>query len=52
MSAYEVGKVDFLSMLDNFIYVLDYQVDYYQELNNFQDALARLEPIVGKDLTE
>ena len=52
MSAYEVGKVDFLSMLDNFIYVLDYEVSYYQELSNFETALARLEPLVNRDLTK
>lgn len=52
MSAYEVGKVDFLSMLDNFTYVLDYEVDYYRELSNYQSALAKLEPLVGKDLTK
>ena len=52
MSSYEVGKVDFLSMLDNFIYVLDYEVNYYQELSNYETALARLEPLVNTDLTE
>jgi outer membrane protein TolC len=52
MSSYEVGKVDFLSMLDNFIYVLDYEVRYYQELSNFETALARLEPLVNTDLTQ
>ncbi len=52
MSSYEVGKVDFLSMLDNFIYVLDYEVNYYQELSNFETALARMEPLVNTDLTE
>jgi outer membrane protein TolC len=52
MSAYEVGKVDFLSMLDNFTYVLDYEVNYYQELSNFETALSRLEPLVNRDLTE
>jgi outer membrane protein TolC len=52
MSSYEVGKVDFLSMLDNFVFVLNYEVDYYQELSDFQTALARMEPLVGTDLTE
>ena len=52
MSAYEVGKLDFLSMLTNFIDVLDYEVSYYQELSNFQIALARLEPLVGAELTK
>jgi outer membrane protein TolC len=52
MSSYEVGKVDFLSLLDNFIYVLDYEVNYYEELSNFETALARMEPLVGVNLTE
>jgi outer membrane protein TolC len=52
MSAYEVGKVDFLSMLDNFTYVLDYEVDYYRELSQYQSALAKLEPLVGRELTK
>ena len=51
MSAYEVGKVDFQSMLDNFTYVLDYEVDYYRELSQYQSALAQLEPLVGRELT-
>ena len=52
MSAYEVGKLDFLSMLTNFIDILDYEANYYQELANFQIALARLEPLVGVELTK
>nr|MDA8098585.1 hypothetical protein [Nitrospiraceae bacterium] len=52
MSAYEVGKVDFLSMLENFVYVLNYEVGYYQELSNYETALARMEPLVNTDLTE
>ena len=52
MSAYEVGKLDFLSMLTNFIDVLNYEANYYQELANFQIALARLEPLVGAELTK
>ncbi|MFQ5740806.1 MAG: TolC family protein [Acidobacteriota bacterium] len=52
LSAYEVGTVDFLTMLDNFLTVLDYEVDYYRELTNFQMALARLEPLVGVELTK
>lgn len=52
MASYEVGKVDFLSMLDNFVYVLDYEISYYQELSNYETALARIEPLVNTDLTE
>jgi cobalt-zinc-cadmium efflux system outer membrane protein len=52
MSAYEVGKLDFLSMLTNFVDVLDYETGYYEELSKYQSALARLEPLVGTELTK
>ena len=51
MSAYEVGNVDFLTMLANFTTVLNYEVDYYRELADYQTALARMEPLVGMELT-
>ena len=52
MSSYEVGKADFLTMLENFLTVLDYEINYYRELSNYQMALARLEPLVGVELTK
>jgi outer membrane protein, heavy metal efflux system len=52
MASYEVGQVDFLSMLDNFMNVLNFEINYYRELSNFQIALARLEPLVGRELTK
>ena len=52
MSAYEVGKLDFLSMLTDFVDVLDYEVSYYEQLSMFQSSLARLEPLVGTELTK
>lgn len=51
MASYEVGAVDFLTILTNFTVVLDYQVSYYRELANYQMALANLEPLVGVELT-
>jgi cobalt-zinc-cadmium efflux system outer membrane protein len=51
MSSYQVGNVDFLSVLGNFSTVLNYEIDYYRELANYQMALAQLETIVGLDLT-
>jgi outer membrane protein TolC len=51
MSAYQVGTVDFLTVLGNFSTVLNYEIDYYRELANYQSALARMESIVGVDLT-
>lgn len=52
MASYEVGAVDFLSVLTNFTVVLDYQVGYYRELANYQMALANLEPLVGVELAK
>ena len=52
ISSYDVGKLDFLSMLSNFQTILEYEIDYYQELTNFKTALARLEVLVGRELTQ
>ena len=50
MSEYEVGTVDFLSVIGNFSTVLNYEIDYYRELANYQSSLARMESMVGVDL--
>jgi outer membrane protein TolC len=52
MASYQVGTVDFLTILTNFTVVLDYEVSYYRELANYQMALATLEPLVGVELTK
>jgi outer membrane protein TolC len=52
MASYQVGAVDFLTILTNFTVVLDYQVSYYRELANYQMSLASLEPLVGVELTK
>ena len=51
MSAYQVGNVDFLTLMGNFSTVLNYETDYYRELANYQTALARMEALTGADLT-
>ena len=51
LSAYQVGRIGFLAVIDNFRTVLDAELDYYRELANYQSALARLEPLVGVELT-
>ena len=52
LASYEVGKVDFLTVLSNFVTVLDYELNYYQELSNHSQALARLEEMVGTEITK
>jgi len=48
---YQTGKVDFLSLIDSSAALLEYQLKYYESMNDFQKALAQMEPIVGVDLT-
>lgn len=49
-TAYEVGSVDFLSVLSNVTNLLILQRQYYDELNRHEQAIARLEPVVGREL--
>ena len=51
MSAYQVGNVDFLTLIGNFTTVLNYQTDYYRELANYQTSLARMEALTNAELT-
>jgi outer membrane protein TolC len=52
LSGYQVGNIDFLSMLSNFLTVLDYELNYYDSLTNYQKAVARLEEILGTPLSK
>lgn len=52
IAAYEVGSVDFLSLITGFTTVLDYETEYYREVANYQEALARMEPLTGLELTK
>jgi outer membrane protein, heavy metal efflux system len=50
ISGYEVGKVDFLTLLDNLVTLLNYELSYYEQLSNQEKAIAALEPFVGLNL--
>lgn len=52
LSSYETGAVDFLSVLMNYITIVEYQMNYYEELQNFYLALARLEEMTARPLTQ
>ncbi len=49
-SAYEVGNLDFLSLLANLTNLIDLQLQYYYEVARHDEAIARLEPIAGREL--
>ncbi|HUZ95960.1 MAG TPA: TolC family protein [Edaphobacter sp.] len=51
MASYQVGNVDFLSLIANFTTLLDYETDYYRQLADYQTALARIESLTGSDVT-
>jgi outer membrane protein TolC len=51
MASYQVGNVDFLSLLANFTTLLNYETDYYRQLADYQTALARIEALTGSDVT-
>ena len=48
---YETGRVEFLTLIDSTMALLEYELKYFESINEFQKALAQLEPIVGVDLT-
>lgn len=47
IAGYQVGKVDFLTLLDNLVTLLNYELSYYEQLSNEEKAVAGLEPLVG-----
>lgn len=47
IAGYEVGKVDFLTLLDNIVTLLNYELSYYEQLSNVEKAVAAMEPLVG-----
>jgi cobalt-zinc-cadmium efflux system outer membrane protein len=47
VAAYEVGTVDFLTLLMNFGTLLNYEVGYEEQKAQYRRTLAALEPLVG-----
>ena len=46
------GRVDFLSVISNYIMSFDYDMNYYDESLNYMLALCRLEEMTGQPLTD
>lgn len=47
LAAYETGGADFLTLMNNFMTMLTYEMQYYEELAKHGQALARLEALIG-----
>lgn len=50
MSAYRVGKVDFMTLLDSQMTLYRYELEYHQALTEYVKNVANLEAIVGRQL--
>ena len=50
LASYETAAVDFQSVLGNFTMILEYELNYHQQLTNHEKALARLEELTGLEL--
>lgn len=48
LAAYQVGRVDFLTLLDNQMTVFDYEISRITALANYNKALAEIDWLVGK----
>ena len=51
LASYQVGRVDFLTVVDSTLTLLEYELKQYEALTDYQKALAQLEPLVGVELT-
>ncbi|MGH9554583.1 MAG: TolC family protein [Terriglobales bacterium] len=51
-AGYEVGNVDFLTLINNFTTLLNFEMQYYEELARHEQALSRLEPLVARQMTQ
>jgi len=52
LASYETGAVDFLAVFTNFVTVVEYELNYNEELQNFYVALSRLEEMTGVPLIQ
>lgn len=49
-ASYQVGRVEFLTVLDDQATVFNYETDYYRALTDFAKGIAELERVVGKEI--
>jgi len=50
IASYETGKVDFLTLIDGLVTLLNYELNYYEQVSNLEKAIASLEPLIGESL--
>jgi len=50
LAAYQVDKVDFLTLVNNQTNLFQYELDYHRILSDYYKNIAELEALVGKEL--
>ena len=50
LSGYQVGDVDFLTLIDSSVTLFNFELEYHRQLAEYQKAIARLEEITGVEL--
>jgi outer membrane protein TolC len=51
-AGYRVGKVDFLTLINNWMMLQNYELQYFFALSNFYKNLADYELVVGGDMIQ
>lgn len=49
-SSYQVGRVEFLTVLENQATLFNYETEYYRTLTDFASTLAELERVLGEEI--
>lgn len=52
IAGYQVGKVDFLTLLDNMVTLFTFELEYYRQLVEYQIAVANIEEIAGIEIID
>ena len=50
LASYQTGAADFLSVFSNFMTVVEYELNYHEEVMQFHVAQARLEELTGVEM--
>nr|MCU0586224.1 TolC family protein [Desulfobacterales bacterium] len=50
LSAYMVGRADFMTLLDSRMRLYRYELDFHEAVTEYEKSLAALEAAVGTDL--
>jgi outer membrane protein TolC len=51
LASYETGNLDFLSVLTNYLSVVDFEMGYHEQMEKYHESLTRMEEITGLTLT-